>query len=200
MTLRTHVPWLDRDIQDLETLYLQVPDQRLRHRLLGSAAAASAQEGSVHLLSFTGRGGRYSFRPEAVLPRLTEQLPREMREERVTIRSIDSQAAVTDRIWDRIDSDTIIADSITDLRTGRVGEEALERAARELGERTILVLDGRPPYSELADRMDCIVRLQWADGSPVKKVCKHPRRQPHSERIRLGDHQKTLEDFAEATV
>lgn len=200
MTLRTHIRWLDRDIADLDTAYLHVPLPQLRHRLLSAATAAIAREGPVTLLTCPGPDSRYSFDPETVLPALAERLPATTREDHVDIRALDSATAVTDRAWDDIGArDTILIDELTDLRTGRLGEQALERAEEKLQDRSLLILDSDPPYRGLAGRMDAILGLRW-DGGPIKDIRKHPHRAARTVPVSLGDHQKTLDEFAEATT
>lgn len=201
MTLRTHIRWLDRDIADLDTAYLHVPLPQLRHRLLSTATTAMAREGPITLLTFGGTDDMYGFDPDTVFPALAERLPASLRQERVTIQALDSATAVTDRTWEDIGSeDTVIIDELTNLRSGRLGEQALERVRAELQDRSLLILDSDPPYRGLAERMDAILGLQWDDGSPIKEIRKHPHRACRNIPVSLGDHQKTLDEFAEATT
>jgi len=200
VTLRTHIRWLDRDIADLDTAYLHVPLPQLRHRLLSAATAAIAREGRVTLLTCPGPESRYSFDPDTVFPTLADRLPPTIREERVDIRALDSATAVTDRSWDEIGAhDTIITDKLTNLGAGRLGEQALERVQHEIQDRSLLVLDSDQPYRGLAASMEAILGLTW-DGGPIKDIRKHPHRASRTIPVSLGDHQKTLDEFAEATT
>jgi len=201
VTLRTHIRWLDRDIADLDTAYLHIPLPQLRHRLLSAATAAIAHEGPVTMLTFPGPDDMYGFDPDTVFPALTEQLPANLRQDRVEVRALDSASAVTDRTWEDISTqETIIIDELTNLRVGRIGRQALERAQAELKDRSVLVLDSNPPYNGLAGTMDAILGLRWDNGGPIKDIRKHPHRASRTIPVSVGDHQKTLDEFAEATT
>jgi hypothetical protein len=201
VTLRTNIRWLDRDIADLDTAYLHVPLRQLRHRLLSAATTAIARQGPVSLLAFAGPDGMYSFDPDDVFPVLAERLPADLRQDRIEVRTLDSATAVTDRAWDEIGpEETLIIDEPTNLRSGRLGEQALKRLRKELRDRQVLVLDSDPPYRGLADRMDAILGLRWDNGGPIKDIRKHPHRTSRTVPVSLGDHQKTLDEFAEATT
>lgn len=197
MPLQTDIPWLDSELIDIETLYIHVPSAKLRERLLVRTVTANARRQHVHLLTATrGQDRRYSFSPERVLPALAHQLSPTVRETRLQMTTATSQDAVTDRCWETLEDGLTVIDDMTALNNGPLGESALERASQELAGTPYIVLDPRPPYREIADTSECILRLRWTGSGPVKERIKHPTNDRAIEHITITGDQTTLEDFA----
>ncbi|MDY6770461.1 MAG: hypothetical protein SV186_00720 [Candidatus Nanohaloarchaea archaeon] len=201
MTLRTGIPWLDRDLTGIETCYLYTPHTEIRQALLQRAVTTAMRDGPTLLLSpVNQKTGYYSFEPDRLFPHIKQKAGTSR--ENLTIQRVDSQKAVTEGYWAGLEHhDTILVDRLTNLRAGKLGERALERAADGIdrSKASFLLIDTDPPFRALSDAIQTVERLSWDSSGPVKERMQHPDQPPLRERIRL-DGQKTLHQFAEAAL
>lgn len=208
MHLKTGINWLDSDISDLSSSYIQCNHDRIRQGILSRSIATATERGEAILLTSPRSETEFwSFNLEEVLGRAGTYTDFGRIRDNLRIERVRHNGRPADTDWDELQQAqpaTYIVDRPTNLRTRNRSRtfSPLDRIAEQLTEFSapLLVLDHHPPYRQLSRHIEGIITVEWRENRLERSIVQHPVKQASRKIVSLDTGQKTLEEYTEAII